>query len=76
MIWSLYSCSSLPFHTHVTPGVGVAVGVDGGHEVEVDSGEDFSISSASEQFIDHVGDSGRGDPLTGVDTWLLRYCKC
>lgn len=72
----LFTPLDLCFHTHGTPGVGIAVGIDGGHEVEVDSFDDFSICIVSKQLIDHEGDGGRGDPFTGVDTWVLWYCKC
>lgn len=55
--------------THVAEGEGVSVGVDNGHEVEVDVGEDVIVGGAvGEEFVDHVGDCGGGDPLTGVDT--------
>lgn len=55
--------------THVGKGEGVSVGVDNWHDVEVNVGEDVIVcGGVGEQLVDHVGDGGGGDPLTGVDT--------
>lgn len=55
------------FSTHVRPGVGITVRVDGGHEVEVYVVQQTTV--AGDQLLDEVVDGGGRDPFTGVDTW-------
>lgn len=56
--------------TYSRPAVGIAIGVEDGHDVPVNIVDVLRVSVVVlDELVDEPSDEGRGDPFTGVDAF-------